>query len=109
MVVETYWLGTGAFATVMTLAWLFIPIRITLTTLLSAGAWSFMALSGGSIVRYTETGAEVPLDAGVLQYLCTFLAIISFVAAVLHYFGHFPPEDDGEMTDPTEVNPDVAD
>jgi len=108
MVAESLWLAASALATLMTIAWLFVPIRIVLTGLLAGGTWAFVAVSGGSITRYTQTGAEIAIDAGVLQYLATGLAVLSFTAVVMHLFGHYPPDSEGE-TDPSRVNPDVAD
>lgn len=94
MVVEAHWFAVGAFATLMTLAWLFIEKRITTTSALSAICWSFMAITGGNLTRYTQTGAEISLDAGVLQYACTALAMLSFLALALYRFDHYPPRED---------------
>lgn len=99
---ELHWLALGAFATALTFAWLFVEKRTTTTTIISATCWSVMALSGNSLERITETGSRVSADVGFLVWLCTLLAVLSMLAAVLFQFGHYPPEDN-DMTQ-TEVN-----
>jgi formate hydrogenlyase subunit 3/multisubunit Na+/H+ antiporter MnhD subunit len=103
MVAELHWFAVGAFSMFMTAAWLFSDRRITITGLFSAIGWSWMAVTGGDITRYTESGTEIALSVDELQYLCSALALLSFLAVVLYQFDHYPPRADN----PTEVDPDV--
>lgn len=103
MVAETHWFAVGGFSLLMTVGWLFAERRINATAMLAVIGWSWMALTGGSLTRYTETGTEIALDVGALQYLCTLLAILSALVLILRYFGHYPPRDDDAM----EVSPDA--
>lgn len=92
--IETHWMLLAGFALSMTLAWLFIERRITTTTILAGVGWSLASLTGGNLTRITNDGTEVAVDVGVLQYVCTFLALLSFMALLLSRFGHYPPTDD---------------
>lgn len=103
MVAEFHWFAVGGFSLIMTLAWLFIEKRINTTAMLSAIGWSWMALTGADLTRYTDTGTEISLSAGNLQWLCSALAILSLLVLLLYQFDHYPPRDDN----PPEVSPDV--
>jgi hypothetical protein len=96
---ETFWLALGAFSMILTLGWLFVERRITTTAILAGAGWSYMALTADSLTKITQDGTEVATTAGSLGYFCTGLALLSFLALLLRFFGHYPPEDD----DPTNA------
>jgi len=105
MPAELHWLAVGVFSLTMTAAWLFSEQRVIVTTILAGAGWSWMALTGGSLTRYTETGAEISLDAGELVYLCLLLALVSWLALGLALWGHYPPrEDNAPEVQPNNVN-----
>jgi hypothetical protein len=91
---ETHFLWLGVFTMTMTVAWLFVERRVTTTAMLSAIGWSVMALTGGNLTRVTEDGSEISTSIDELQWICTLLALLSFVVLVLYRFGHYPPTDD---------------
>jgi hypothetical protein len=103
MPAELHWLAVGVFSLTMTAAWLFAEKRIVVTSLLAGAGWSWMALTGDALTRYTNTGTEIQLQAGPLIYLCLALAVVSFLALGLTIWGHYPPPEDN----PTEVEPNV--
>lgn len=102
MVALGFWYAVGAGSLLMTFAWLFVEKRITFTSLFAGIGWGWLALVGGSITKYTESGTEIPLAAPSLQYILGGLAILSFLAGVLYRFGHYPPVDD----DPASIEGD---
>lgn len=91
---ESHWLALGAFSMIMTLAWLFIERRLMVTTLFAGAGWAYMAISADALTRITDTGTEIAASAGSIGYVCTGLAILSLVAALLAKFDHYPPEED---------------
>lgn len=93
MPAELHWLAVGLFSTLLTLSWLFVERRLVISTLLAGAGWSWMTLTGADLTRYTETGAEIAIDAGELAYLCLALAVVSWLALGLHLWGHYPPRD----------------
>jgi len=97
---ESHWLLVAGFAMSMTVAWLFLPKRITTTSALAGAAWAYAALTGGQLTRITEDGTEIAVSIGELQYFCTLLAVLSFLALILYRFDAYPPGGD----DP--INPD---
>lgn len=105
MPAESLWLSVGVFSMLMTGGWLFASRRTTVTTLLAGVGWSWLTVTGGSVERITESGSRVALEMVSLQYLTTALALLSFLALVLHQFGHYPPTDDPD----SQVSPNVAD
>jgi len=100
MVAQAYWFAMGGFTTLMTFAWLFIERRVTSTGLFAGIGWSFLAVTGNDIHRFTETGAEIQVPLGNLQYFCAGMAFLSFFAVLAYRYGHFPPKDD----DPTSAD-----
>ena len=105
MPAESLWLAVGAFSMLMTGGWLYARRRLTVTTLLAGVGWAWMTVTGGQVERITESGSRVALEMVSLQYLTTALALLSFLALVLHQFGHYPPTDDPD----SQVTPNVAD
>jgi hypothetical protein len=84
------WVSAG----VLTLAWLFLPMRITTTSALSMGIWFWLALTGDSLVKYTQTGTEIAVTAPGLQYPALALGVLSLLVVLFNWFGLYPPEDD---------------
>jgi len=103
MVFESQWLAVGAFATLMTLAWLFVQQRLTTTTAFAGIAWSWMALTGGGVTKLGESGTVVEASVGSLQFLCALFAILSFAALMLSRFGHYPPDEETRLTEARNV------
>jgi hypothetical protein len=98
MPAQVYWFAVAGFALLMTLSWLFINRRITMTGVMAGILWSYAALTGDAVYRITETGEQVSMPVGNIQYLTLVLALYSFLAVILYRFGHYPPTDD----DPTQ-------
>lgn len=105
MVAESLWLSVGVFSMLMTGGWLYASRRLTVTTLLAGVGWAWLTVTGGSVERITQDGTRVALEMVSLQYLTTTLALLSFLALLMHQFGHYPPTDDPD----SEVQPNVAD
>jgi hypothetical protein len=105
MPAESLWLAVGAFSLSMTAAWMYSPRRLTVSTLLAGTGWAWLTVTGGSVERITQDGTRVALEMVSLQYLTTALALLSFLALLMHQFGHYPPTDDPDA----EVSPNVAD
>lgn len=97
MVVATQWWAIVVFALLMTLAWLFVEKRITTTSMLAGGAWSFAALTGSELVHTTEAGITYTRSAGEIRYFALLLALLSFVVLILYRLGHYPPEEDDPL------------
>lgn len=102
MVAEAHWFAVGGFSLTLTLAWLFVERRIFFTSLFATAGWSWMAFTASGVVRYTESGTEIPLEVGAIQYIVLGLALLSGLVPILHYFDHYPPRQD----DPTEMRTD---
>jgi len=98
MPAQVYWFAIAGFALVMTLAYLFIERRITMTGMMAGILWSYAALTGEAVYKITESGEQVSMPVGNIQYLALVLALLSFLAVILYRFGHYPPKDD----DPTQ-------
>lgn len=107
---ETHWFILVAGATLSTIAWLFVERRVTTTTGLAAALWSFAALTGGkNLERITMDGTRVATPAPELQYVCTALAALSLLAALLYRFGAYPPQDDDQLVTTQRPNDQPAD
>ena len=104
MVAEMHWFAVAAFATLMTAAWLYVDRRITTSAALAAVTWSWLSVTGDSLVRYTQTGAEIQLSVGTLQYVTALLALLSLLALVLKRFGHYPPTDSQDSDTDTPIS-----
>jgi len=89
------WLAVGIFSTAMTGGWLYAGRRLTVSTLLAGVGWSWLTVTGGSVTLITDTGSRVALKMVSLQYLTVALALLSFLALIMHQFGHYPPDSDG--------------
>jgi len=105
MPAELLWLAVAAFSALMTGGWLYASRRITVTTLLAGVGWAWLTVTGGSVERITQDGSRVALEMVSLQYLTVALALLSFLALIMHQFGHYPPTDDAD----SQVNANVAD
>lgn len=103
MVAEAHWFAVGGFALLMTLSWLFADRRIMVTSLFATAGWSWMAFTASGVVRYTESGTEIALELGAIQYIVLGLALLSGLVPILYYFDHYPPRQD----DPTEMSADA--
>lgn len=91
---ETHWLALGALSVLLTLAWLFIEIRVTTTSFMSFVSWSLMALTGGDVERITNDGTTVQAAATPeLRYLLFAFGLLSLLAFILYQIGAYPPED----------------
>lgn len=91
---ELHWFALTAFAFFMSVAWLFIERRITTTSALAGATWALAAVSGGDLTRITQDGTEVAVEVGVLQYICTLMALLSLLVLILYRFGEYPPGPD---------------
>jgi len=94
---ETHWFALVGFAFSMSVAWLFIERRITTTSGLAGITWALAALSGGNLTRITNDGTEVAASVDELQYLCTLMAVLSFMVLLLYRFDAYPPNADDPM------------
>lgn len=90
-------LGAGA-----TYAYAIRKESIAFTSVIATTAWGLAAMSGGDITLYHQDGSSTAVGAPSFQYVALGLAILSFMAFTLWYFGEYPPEDgvDDEL-DPT--------
>jgi hypothetical protein len=103
MVAEAHWFAVGGFSLLMTLAWLFADRRIMVTSLFATAGWAWMGFTASGVTRYTETGTEIALDVGAIQYVVLGLALLSGLVPILYSFGHYPPRSD----DATEIPADA--
>jgi hypothetical protein len=94
MPAQTYWLGMAVLATLLTFAWLFVERRVIMTGLFAGFIWVFLALTGDDVYRITETGEQVAAPVGVIQYFTLAMGILSLLAVILYWSGHYPPEED---------------
>ncbi|MWG35893.1 hypothetical protein [Halomarina oriensis] len=89
------WLAVAAVALLFTLCWLFVEKRLFLTTLLSTILWAWLGTTAGDLeVRSLEAGTTAPIEIPSLQWVMFGMTALSVLAAFLHYFGHYPPQDD---------------
>lgn len=78
---------------------------IMLMTMLATTGWSLLALTGGQIDIYHQDGSVTTVAEPAFQYVATGLALLSFLALILWYFGEFPvngsdtAENDGDRVD----------
>lgn len=75
--------AAGAF--VLTLGWLFIPYRLTVTTFTSAALWFWLAVTSGDVERTLALDAStttVAVEIGSLGYLLVALGLLAVVAGV---------------------------
>lgn len=101
---QTYYLALGLFAGVLTLAWLFIEARVTVTSFLAMVSWALLAVLGGSVEKLLDDGttAAAPVPDTV-RWLLFGLALLSFIALALYQLGVYPP-DTGEPYHDTKTN-----
>lgn len=108
MVAVIHWYAVGVFATIMTLAWLFVDVRVTFTTLFAGAGWGYMALTGSNVEKVLQDGSTTSIGDPSLQLFVGALAALSILASVLYRFGLYPPESiperDGEGDDPAHGN-----
>jgi hypothetical protein len=101
---QTYYLALGLFAGVITLAWLFIEERVTVTAFLSMVSWALLAVLGGSVDVMLDNGAVEPAPVpDTVRWLLFGLALLSFIALALYQLGVYPP-DTGEPYHETQTN-----
>jgi len=93
------WLATGTLATLMTLLWGWVsPERGTyVSASVATLAWGICALTAGNVEVVTQDGSVVTVGSTPLQLLCLGLALISALALISYYAGHYPPSDDDEQ------------
>lgn len=91
---EAHWLGLGVLAVLFTISFLFIEIRITVTSFMAFVTWSLMALAGGDVERIIDDGTTVQAAATAeIRYLLLAFALLSMLAFILYQIGQYPPED----------------
>jgi hypothetical protein len=101
----TFLMLVGA-AGVATLAWMLRPFdsyrtearAVAPLTLISTSLWAIIALQGGQVTRTTQCCryySEMPY----VQFFGAGMAILSFAAFVLWYFGNYPPQDEAVEND----------
>lgn len=98
MVLQSTWLAVGAFATLMTVAYLFRPReRVTFSSLFAGVGWAWMAFVAGNVETLAPgTGEAVSASEPSLQYVLTALALLSWTVTLLYRFDEYPPvRDDG--------------
>lgn len=89
---QAYWLALAAFALIFTLVWSIGETRINMAAALSGVAWAVAGITGGTVEQRLDTGDLVSAAVSEeLRYLCLGLALLSFLAMVLHWFSIFPP------------------
>lgn len=96
---EAHWFSLVGGASLLTLAWLFIPsfvppedARIPTTSLLACAMWFYAGLTGGELSRITETGT-VAVEASALQYVALAFGVLSLLAFLLYQFDEYPPHE----------------
>jgi hypothetical protein len=73
-----------------TWAWTVREQAIPFMTMLSVTGWSLLATVGGQITIYHDDGSSTTVAEPAIQYVFVGLAVLSFFALVLWYFGEYP-------------------
>lgn len=106
---QVTYVSLSALAMLVTLLWMVRPFdnfngegrAVAPLTLVSTTVWAIIALRGGTLAVYSG-GSSFTVDVPELQLTALAMALLSFAAFVLWFFGEFPPQDDeiNETTDP---------
>jgi hypothetical protein len=74
-------------------AWALRKESIAFMSLLSTTNWGLAAMSARNITLYHDDGTSTVVGNAPFQYVALGIALLSFIAFVLWYFGEYPPED----------------
>ena len=91
-----YAFALGAFASILTLAWLFLDDRrVTFTSGLSFTLWAYLALSTGDLTVFDPTGGQTPAPLpDEYRMILALLAMLSLLAFILYRVGIYPPTEE---------------
>jgi len=95
------YLALFGFATIATLIWSVLEVRIPLMGIVSVFAWVLLAFQGAEVTQYTQDGTAITTDVPYFQMFCGLMAFASAVAILLYRFGEFPPSNQA-VDRPTE-------
>lgn len=82
-----------ALAAGATYAYVVRETAIPLATLSATAFWAIAALQGNNVVLYHQDGTSTTVGSPSFQYMATGLAILSFGAWLLWYWGEYPPSE----------------
>jgi hypothetical protein len=93
---QTYWFGLVALATLLTLGYLYRPRdRALVTSATAFVVWGLAAVLGGTVDVLLRDGSTAEAPVGVpIQLLALLLALLSLGVAVLCWQEEYPPEAD---------------
>lgn len=94
-------LAIFAFATLSTLIWAVLEVRIPLFGIASVFAWVLLAFEGAEVTKHAQDGTAISTELPYVQMFCGLMAFASAVAILLYRFGEFPPSNDA-VNRPTE-------
>jgi len=95
------YLALFGFATIATLIWSVLEVRIPLMGIVSVFAWVLLAFEGAEITKHAQDGTAITTELPYVQMFCGLMAFSSAIALLLYRFGEFPPSNDA-VDRPTE-------
>lgn len=93
-----HWYALGALALVFTLIWGLLETKVYMAAGVAGSAWAYMAVTADTLTRQTTCCTRAVGEPG-LQYFTAGLAGLSFLAMILHYWGHYPPNANAEESE----------
>jgi hypothetical protein len=95
------YLAVFAFASLATMIWAVVEVRIPLFSVVSVFAWLLLAFEGAQVTKHAQDGTAITTELPYVQLFCGLMAFSSAIALILYRFGEFPPSNDA-VDRPTE-------
>jgi uncharacterized membrane protein len=99
----TLWLLLVVLSAGATWAWAVREQAIAFMTIASTASWSLLAVTGSTIELYHQDGTMTELSEPAIQYFFAGIALLSFFAFVLWYFGQYPVTGADESDSPPDT------